>query len=111
MQAIVEHLQRQIRRGATMWQNILLSFLAGLMGGNAVPHFIKGITKENYPNVLGNSPVPNLLAGWSALVITALLVHWAQVEQYPVESFIFGALGVLLIGLFHAWHGAVGKKA
>lgn len=93
-----------------MWQTILLSFLAGLIGGNAVPHFVKGITKENYPNVLGNSPVPNLIAGWAALIITALLVHWAQVEQYPEASFIFISLGVLLIGLFHAWIGAFGRK-
>jgi hypothetical protein len=44
------------------------------MGGNAIPHFVKRITKENYPTVFGNSPVPNLLAGWAGLVITALLV-------------------------------------
>jgi len=94
-----------------MWQTSILSFLAGVMGGNAIPHFVKGITKENYPNLLGNSPVPNLIAGWAALVITALLVRWADVEQYPVVAFICGALGVLLIGLFHAWHGAFGRKS
>lgn len=94
-----------------MWQTILLSFLAGVMGGNAIPHFVKGITKETYPNLLGNSPVPNLVAGWSALVITVVLVHWADVERYPIWAFISGALGVLLIGLFHAWHGAFGRMS
>ena len=93
-----------------MWQTIFLSFLAGLIGGNAVPHFVKGITKENYPNVLGNSPVPNLVSGWAALVIAVLVVHWAQIEQYPLAAFIFVALGVLLIGLFHAGPGAFGRK-
>ncbi len=93
-----------------MWQTIILSFFAGLMGGNAIPHFVKGITKETYPNMLGNSPVPNLVAGWTALVITALLIHWARVEQYPEWAFVFIALGVLLIGLFHAWIGAFGRK-
>ena len=93
-----------------MWQTILFSFLAGLLGGNAVPHFVKGITKENYPNVLGNSPVPNFVSGWAALVITALLINWAQVEQYPLAAFIFVSLGVLLIGLFHSWIGAFRKK-
>jgi len=93
-----------------MWQTIFLSFLAGLLGGNAIPHFVKGITKEIYPNVLGNSPVPNLVSGWAAMVITAILIHWAQVEQDPLAAFIFVSLGVLLIGLFHAWHGAVGHK-
>jgi hypothetical protein len=94
-----------------MWQTIILSFLAGLMGGNAIPHFVKGITKENYPNVLGNSPVPNLVAGWSALIITVLLIHWARIEQYPDWALVFGALGVLLIGLFHARIGAFGRKS
>ena len=92
-----------------MWQTIILSFLAGVMGGNGIPHFIRGITKENYPNVLGNTPVPNFVSGWVALIITALLVYWAQVERYPLLSLIFIALGVLLIGLFHAWYGAIGR--
>jgi hypothetical protein len=35
-----------------------------------------------------------------------LLVLWAHVERYPVESFIFGSLGVLFMGLFHALGGA-----
>jgi uncharacterized membrane protein YdcZ (DUF606 family) len=94
-----------------MWQTIILSFLAGMMGGNAIPHFIKGITKENYPNVLGNSAVPNFVSGWAAFVITVLLVHGAQVEQHPLWAFISGAIGVLVIGLFHAGIGAFGRKS
>jgi multisubunit Na+/H+ antiporter MnhB subunit len=93
-----------------MWQTMVLSFFAGVFGGNAVPHFVKGITKEPYPNLFGNSPVPNLIAGWLALVLTALLVHWARLESAPAGAFVTGALGVLAIGLFHAWHGAFGKK-
>ena len=89
-----------------MWQAIVLSFLGGLMGANGVPHFVKGISKEEYPTVLGNSPVRNVVAGWAGLVIAALLVLWAHVERYPVESFIFGSLGVLFMGLFHALGGA-----
>ena len=27
----------------------------------------------------------------------------------PLWALCAGALGVLLIGLFHAWHGAIGK--
>ena len=46
-----------------MWQTILLSLLAGAMSANATPHFVKGITKEPYPNVFGGSPVSNLVAG------------------------------------------------
>jgi len=94
-----------------MWQTVVLSFLAGVMGGNAIPHSVKGITKETYPNLLGNGPVPNLVAGWSALIITVILIHAAKVESYPIWALISGALGVLLIGLFHAWHGAFGRMS
>ena len=54
-----------------MWQTILLNLLAGAVSANAIPHFIKGITKETYPNVFGGSPVSNLIAGWAGLVVTA----------------------------------------
>ena len=94
-----------------MWQTILLSFLAGVMGGNGIPHFIKGITKENYPNMMGNTPVPNFLAGWSALVITALLLSAAQIDQNPLGALVSASVGVLLIGLFHSWHGAFGRSS
>jgi hypothetical protein len=94
-----------------MWQTIIFSFLAGVMGGNALPHFIRGITKESYPSMLGNSPVPNFIAGWAGLVIAALLLHGAQVEREPLGAFIGAALGVLLIGLFHSWHGAFGRSS
>lgn len=85
-----------------MWQTILLSFLAGAMGANSTPHFVKGITKETYPNVFGGSPVSNLLAGWAGFVLTALLVYWAHVDQHPLWALAAGALGALLMGLFHA---------
>lgn len=94
-----------------MWQTIVLSFLAGVMGGNGIPHFIRGITKEHYPNMLGNTPVPNFLAGWSALVITALLLHAAQIDQNPLGALVGASVGVLLIGLFHSWHGAFGRAS
>jgi hypothetical protein len=92
-----------------MWQTVGLSFLAGVLGANAVPHFVKGITKEAYPSVLGSSPVVNLIAGWAGLVLTALCVYWAHVGRYPGWALVFGAFGVLLMGLFHAWIGAFGR--
>ncbi|WP_164779403.1 hypothetical protein [Paenibacillus kobensis] len=90
--------------------NIALCFLAGVFGANSIPHFVKGITKESYPCVFGNSSLPNLVAGWAGLNVTVLLVFLADVKQYPIPTWISGSLGVLLIGLFHAKIGAFGKR-
>lgn len=92
-----------------MWQAIILGFLGGVIGGNAFPHFTSGTTREQYPNLLGNGPVTNVIAGWAGLVLAALLLHWAQGSRHPAWSFAFAALGVLLIGLFHAGPGAFGR--
>ena len=91
-----------------MWQTILLNLLAGAVSANAIPHFIKGITKETYPNVFGGSPVSNLIAGWAGLVVTALLVSWVHPQRHPGWSLASGAFGVLLMGLFHALGLTVG---
>jgi hypothetical protein len=92
----------------SVWQTSLLSLLAGAMGANATPHFVKGITKEAYPNVFGGSPVSNLVAGWAGFVLAALLTYWAHPQRYPLWSLAFGAVGVLLMGLFHALGLTVG---
>jgi hypothetical protein len=92
-----------------MWQTIILGFLGGVMGGNAFPHFVHGITRKRYPNVTGNGPIPNLIAGWAGLVLAALLIYWAHDDQHPAWAFGFAALGVPLIGLFHAGPGAFGR--
>lgn len=92
-----------------MWQTIILGFLGGVMGGNAFPHFVHGITRKRYPNVTGNGPIPNLIAGWAGLVLAALLIYRVHGDQHPAWAFGLAALGVLLIGLFHAGPGAFGR--
>ncbi|MEV0351303.1 hypothetical protein AB0H88_36470 [Nonomuraea sp. NPDC050680] len=93
-----------------MWQTIVLSFLGGLVAGNGLPHFIRGITRRRYPSALGNGPIPNLVAGWAGLVLGGLLLWWAHIDRYPALSFASIGVGVLLIGLFHAGPGAFGRK-
>ncbi|GAA4607447.1 hypothetical protein GCM10023195_28260 [Actinoallomurus liliacearum] len=92
-----------------MWQTIGLSLLGGVMGGNAFPHFVHGITKKRYPNLTGNGPIPNVVAGWAGLVLATLFIYWAHGDRHPAAAFGFAALGVLLIGLFHAGPGAFGQ--
>ena len=40
--------------GTGLMPTALLSFLAGLMGTNGIPHFVLGITAREYPNLTGN---------------------------------------------------------
>jgi hypothetical protein len=51
--------------------DLLLWLFIGILGGNAVPHLVKGITKESYPCALGNGPVPNFIGGWLSFVLAS----------------------------------------
>lgn len=93
-----------------MWQTAVLTFIAGAFAGNAVPHFVKGITRERFTTVFGASPVVNFVAGWAGLVVAALLLHAAQVDAHASAAAIAGAFGVLVMGLFHAGPGAFGRQ-
>ena len=94
-----------------MWESIVYIFLAGLFAANGVPHFVRGITHETYPCIFGNSPIPNLLAGWASFVIAFGFAYWSGASQFPLPSFIGSATGILLMGLFHAAGLAFGRKS
>ena len=93
-----------------MIQAIALGLLAGLLIGNGIPHFLKGITKERYPTGFGSGPVVNLVAGWSGICLGVLALLAADLPAEPVPGGGSVAVGVLLIGLFHARIGAFGRE-
>ena len=66
---------------------LTVSFLAGLMSGNAFPHFVKGIVRERYPTVMGDSPVINLIAGWVGLVLACFFEYLARPTLHPEWAF------------------------
>lgn len=99
------------KKGETMIQSLLLRFFEGVFGANAIPHFVKGITKEPFPTPFGPSPVINVVAGWGMFVLAGLLGYWTHIEEYPMGAIISIAIGVLLIGIFHAWIGAFGRRS
>jgi hypothetical protein len=90
--------------------DLLLWLLIGILGGNAVPHLVKGITKESYPCALGNGPVPNFIGGWVCFVLALVLARLALNSRVSDLDLIAGSVGFLLIGLFHASIGALGRK-
>jgi hypothetical protein len=90
--------------------DLILWILIGILGGNAVPHFVKGITKENYPCALGNGPLPNFIGSWLCIVLTTVLVRLALNSRVSDLDLAGGLIGLLLIGLFHSAIGAFGRK-
>lgn len=93
-----------------MWHVILLGLLGGVLAGNALPHFVRGITRRDYPCAFGNGPIPNLIAGWTGFVLAALVLWLADLPTHPLVAFLSVSVGVLLIGLFHAGPGAFGRR-
>lgn len=89
---------------------VVLGLIAGLSAGNALPHFLKGIQMEDYPSVLGNSPVPNFIAGWTGLAVSVGFFLWGSAFAATIELVGFGLIGVLIAGVLHARYGAFGKK-
>ena len=72
---------------------------------------MSGITGGSYPCIFGNSAVPNLMAGWASFIVATLFAYGTNFAQYPIVSLVFGAIGVLLMGLFHAAGLAFGRKS
>ncbi|QXJ23923.1 hypothetical protein AGRA3207_005151 [Actinomadura graeca] len=89
-----------------MFQTIALSFLAGLMGTNALPHLLKGMAGEEFPTVLGNSPLRNALAGVTGVVLTGLLAFWADMSSAPWAAAVSIAIGAYVMAAFHGLRGA-----
>ncbi|MBB6375225.1 hypothetical protein BKA01_002447 [Pseudonocardia eucalypti] len=89
-----------------MWQPFLLSVLAGAMGVNAVPHFVKGVVGEPFPNVWGNSPLRNAVAGVLGLVIAVLLGYWAELPGHFWAGLAGAGIGALAMAVFHGAGGA-----
>jgi len=71
---------------------------------------VRGITRRTYPCVLGNTPIPNFIAGWLSFVVAGVVFAFTDVPAAPVWSLVAIAVGVLLMGLFPAGPGASGRR-
>jgi hypothetical protein len=89
-----------------MFQTIALSFVAGLMATNALPHLIKGLVGEEFPNLLGNSPLRNALAGVTGIALAALFALWADMPSHPWAAAVSTVVGAYVIAAFHGLRGA-----
>lgn len=80
----------------------LLFFLAGLVGANGVPHFVKGITGEKHRTPLKNpsSAATNVLWGAANLYVAAWLFKLAlDYHAGFLLASISVLIGTLIIGV------------
>lgn len=98
----------------SMWQLYVYSFLAGLIGANGVPNFVKGITGQKHQTPFGksSSAVTNVLWGWVNFLVAALLIYYAhpRVRGHELRSLGLLALGALLTSLMLAVVWSSGSK-
>ena len=89
---------------------LVYSFLFGVLFGNGIPHFVRGMTRENYPSLLGSSPAANVLEGWICWMLASLLATWTRLWPPTLDVWAAAGIGLLLIGLFHAMGMSPGRK-
>ncbi|WP_120313818.1 hypothetical protein [Mycobacterium alsense] len=89
-----------------MWHTILLSALAGLMGANAAPHFVKGMVGEQFPNVWGNDSLRNAVAGTLGLALAVMIGYRADLPAHAVLGIASIFAGGLVMAVFHGLGGA-----
>jgi len=87
------------------WQLYVYSFLAGIIGANGIPHFVKGITGQKHQTPFGkpSSAVVNVAWGWVNFVVAGLLVFWGDVHKHLLRAFALLAVGALIMGLMLAY--------
>jgi hypothetical protein len=89
-----------------VWHTVWLSALAGLMGANAVPHFVKGMVGEQFPNVWGNDSLRNAVAGTLGCALAFVIGYWADLPTYAIAGITSVFAGGLLMAIFHGLGGA-----
>jgi hypothetical protein len=89
-----------------VWHTILLSTLAGLLGANAVPHFVKGMVGEQFPNVWGNDSLRNAVAGTLGFALAVTIGYWADLPAHAIVGIASVFAGGLVMAVFHGLGGA-----
>jgi hypothetical protein len=96
------------------WLHVISYFFGGLFLGNAVPHYVSGVTGKPFQSPFAKPPgrglssaIVNVLWGFSNVVIAyLLLVRVGSFSLRSAECVIPLAAGVLVISLLLAHHFA-----
>src|SRR5487761_1463359 len=81
-----------------MWHLYVYSLLAGLVGANGVPHFVRGITGHRHmtPFKKDAGAVVNVFWGWLNFVVAMLLLYYSPFHEHILRAFALVALGALV---------------
>lgn len=90
----------------------ILSFLAGLIGANGVPHFVKGITGQRHMTPFGrpSGAVVNVVWGWLNFAAAFGLLYWAPIYKHELRALVLVAVGALITSVYLAWLWARNPK-
>jgi hypothetical protein len=94
----------KLKEKIIMLQLYVFSFIAGFIGANGVPHFVKGITGQKFQTPFGrpSSAVINVIWGWANFVVAALLLYFGKVHPHLLRSFTLVSIGALAQALILA---------
>ncbi len=87
----------------------VLYFLAGAFAANAVPHFVKGVTGEQFQTPFGRPSPAWLNVAWAAfnLLVAWYLWRYAGVHRmhdHMIRYDLTFGLGGLIMSLLLAWN-------
>ena len=87
------------------WQLYLYSFLAGVLGANGIPSFVKGIMGQKHQTPFGrpSSAIVNVVWGWANFVVAFFLIFYADIHPHILRAFAMFAIGALAISLLLAY--------
>ena len=87
-----------------MWELYVYSFIAGVLGANGLPHFVRGSLGQKHQTPFGkdSSAIVNVLWGWVNFVVAAGFLYHADVHRHLIRAFGMVAIGALLITLLNS---------
>lgn len=87
------------------WQLYVYGFLAGVIGANGLPSFVKGICGKKHQTPFGHpsSAVVNVVWGWLNFAVSALLIYYGHIHQHLLRAFACVAIGALLMSVLLAY--------
>lgn len=91
----------------------IYSFIAGLLGANGVPHFVKGMLGEKFrtPFNKSSSAVVNVVWGWVNFVIAGIFLYYGHVHAHLLRAFALVSLGALIAALVLAYSSSSMKSS